>query len=260
MSTARPTAEMSDTLAGVTVLVTRPQGQQAGLVAAIEAAGGRALHFPAMAISPYRQTEAVLRLQHATAYDWLVFISRNAVQFALPHLPARLPKLIAIGRATAASLQAAGLSVAVVPARFDSESVLASLPLHMQGQRILIVRGTGGREALAEGLQQRGATVEYAEVYRRHCPNVPPDALAQVLAQSPDIVTATSGEVLHNLLHLAGPARPQLLALPLVVMSERGAGYAKSLGFPHGAVYIAPQASDAGIVSAIKQWHEESSA
>jgi uroporphyrinogen-III synthase len=251
---------MGDVLAGVTVLVTRPHGQQAGLVAAIEAAGGRALHFPAIVITPHQQTEAMLRLQHAAAYDWLVFISRNAVEYALPHLPERLPKLVAIGRATATSMQVAGLPVTLVPQRFDSESVLARLPQDMQGQRVLIVRGVGGRETLAEGLRQRGATVEFAEVYRRRCPDLPADAFARVLAQSPDIVTATSGEVLENLITLAGPARQQLLALPLVVMSARGARLAETLGFPHTAVYIAAQASDAGIVSTIKHWHEEVSA
>lgn len=252
---------MGHGLAGTRVLVTRPSGQQAGLVAAIEAAGGVALHLPAMAIQPYHQTESTLRLRHATAYEWLIFISRNAVEHALPHLPRRgLPKLVAIGSATAAALQDVGLAVAVQPGRYDSEAVLARLPRDMSGQRVLIVRGVGGREQLATGLQARGASVDYAEVYRRSCPALPDTELPELLAQGIDIITVSSGEMLRNLLQLAGAACGQVLQLPLVVMSERGAALARTLGFPHTHIYTATQASDAGILAAIRIWHSERTA
>lgn len=249
---------MNASLAGAKVLVTRPVGQQATLMAAIEAAGGRALHLPALTIHPHAQTESLLRLRHAAAYDWLIFISRNAVEHALSVLPRQgLPRLIAIGNATAAAIRAAGLNVALHPERFDSEGLLARLPHDMSGQRVLIVRGVGGREQLAAGLAARGASVEYAEVYRRGCPESLAADLQRVLAEGIDIVTTTSGDVLQNLLQMAGEQRERLLQLPLVVMSQRGAELAQAAGFTHTPIYVAPQASDAGIVSALRAWHNE---
>ena len=78
-------------------------------------------------------------------------------------------RFAAIGPTTAAELERHGASRVLTPhARYDSESLLA-LP-EMQavgGQKILIFRGVGGRELLADELRARGADVRFAECYRR---------------------------------------------------------------------------------------------
>ncbi len=124
------------------------------------------------------------------------------------------------------------------------------------GKRIVIFRGEGGRELLAETLRQRGATVEYAEVYRRAVPEAGAEQLQHVLRKNCiDIVTVTSNEGLQNLLHMAGDAcRCRLLRLPLVVISQRTALLAAKLGFTH-APMIAHQSSDQGLVGAIEAWY-----
>lgn len=263
MSAARHRAGRQP-LRGVSVLVTRPAGQAEALCRLIEEKGGEALRFPALALEPVaRESRAAAPLRGVRGYDLAIFVSANAAQFGLRLLqgtwPAQVP-VAAVGRATAAALTAAGVPVAVVPAaRYDSEALLAHPALQrMAGKRVLIVRGAGGRELLREMLSQRGARVDYAEVYRRTLPNAADVGvlLDQWRGGGVSVVTATSEQILNNLCGLLGEqGRELLLATPLVVISQRVAELARTLGFQHTA-WVASEASDAGIVAAIEQWRE----
>jgi uroporphyrinogen-III synthase len=242
-------------LGGRGVLVTRPAAQAEGLCRLIEAAGGRAIPFPTIAIVPVADPEpAHARL--AEDWDLLIFVSRNAVEQALPLCPnGRLPalgRLAAVGAATARALSEAGRAPDLVPAgRYDSESLLAQPALaDVAGWRVLIVRGEGGRTLLADTLSARGAEVAYAEVYRRALPEADAAALVASWSQAVQLVIATSGEVLDNLLALVGEAgRPALVATPLVVVSERTAAAAREQGFRR--VELAERADDEAVVAAL---------
>jgi uroporphyrinogen-III synthase len=186
----------------------------------------------------------------------MIFVSRNAVEQSLPLLPeGRLPAepgLAAVGAATARALEDAGRAPDLVPAgRFDTESLLALPELHeLRGRRVLIVRGMGGRALLRDTLAERGADVAYAEVYRRAMPDTDPLPLVARWQRDIQLVTATSGEILDNLLTLLGETgRGLLLATPLVVVSERTARAAGRLGFKR--VELAERAADDAIVSAL---------
>ena len=104
----------------------------------------------------------------------LVFVSTNAVQYAFPLLPDQLPLDIgvaAIGQATANALDAVGLPATLVPERMDSEGLLALPELaDLRGRHVIVLRGNGGRELLADTLVERGATLQQVEVYRRRLP------------------------------------------------------------------------------------------
>lgn len=253
-------------LAGLTVLVTRPAGQAEGLCRLIEAAGGEAVRFPALAILPPGDSEAVDdALMDLPDFDLAIFISPNAVHFTLLLAQAHggLPeglRLAAVGRSTASALQAQGYAVELCPAeRFDSEGLLALPALQdMSGQRVMIFRGEGGRETLAETLGERGAEVAYAEVYRRALPRADAGPLLARWAENRlDVVTATSAEVLRNLLVLVGETgRAALLRTPLVVVSERMVKVAGELGFEHAPV-VAAGAADEAIVAALVDWRRK---
>jgi uroporphyrinogen-III synthase len=157
-----------------------------------------------------------------------------------------------VGAATASTLEAAGRVPDLVPAgRFDSESLLALSALaDLTDRRVLIVRGEGGRDLLGDTLRARGAELAYAEVYRRTLPNADPAPLLASWKQTVQMVTATSGEILDNLLTLVGPeGRGLLLTTPLVVVSERTAKSAREIGFQR--VELADRASDAAILYAL---------
>ncbi len=252
---------MSCHLQGLGVLVTRPAGQADGLCEMIEKAHGRPLRFPAMEIVPVeKQQQAAEVLQQVNTTDVLIFVSVNAVEYAFPLLPDEIPlkvQVAAIGAATAACLDEYGLSVSLVPdQQFDSEGLLAMDALgDMQNKKVIIVRGQGGRELLKETLEQRGAQVQYAEVYQRRIPQRNPANLLQNWANMVDVVTVTSSEVLDNLLQMLGEQGLDILAkTPLLVLSQRTADYAKSLGCRR--LMLAAQAGDRGILQALCEFVE----
>lgn len=246
-------------LAGWNVLVTRPAGQAESLCTLIERAGGHPVRFPLIAIEPSGTADSTLRLlQRLEDWDWLIFVSANAVHYGCglgdwwKRLPDRL-RIAAIGRGTRAALRELGLRVDLSPkAQFNSESLLDGPEFHaVEGQRFLLVRGCGGRELIAETLRRRGATVEYAEVYRRVTPRIVPDDLIPAWRRGEiHALVLSSGEALENLVKLLGTNHLDLLAdTPVAVISERLATRAKDIGCRR--IDIAPEASDAGLCSAI---------
>jgi uroporphyrinogen-III synthase len=242
-------------LSGVGVLVTRPAGQAETLCRLIEEAGGRAIALPAAAIFPVVDQEPARALL-AAPWDLMIFVSRNAVEQALPLLHSgRLPDgctIAAVGQATARALAAAGREPDLVPGgRFDSEALLAMDALEdVLGFRVLIVRGVGGRATLGETLTERGARVAYAEVYRRVRPQIDPAPLLAQWDRDIQVTTATSDDILQNLLELFTPnGREALVATPLVVVSERTAELARSLGFAR--IEVAERARDEDILAAL---------
>jgi len=126
----------------------------------------------------------------------------------------------------------------------------------MAGKRVIIFRGEGGRELLAEELRARGATVEYAEVYRRGRPTQDNGPLLHAWARGEvDIITVTSGEGLRNLFDMVGQlGRQWLRKTPILVINERLVTLARELGVEAPPV-IAEEASDEGIVAALAAWH-----
>jgi uroporphyrinogen-III synthase/uncharacterized protein HemX len=246
-------------LSGLGILVTRPAEQAEPLCRLIEQAGGQPIRLPLLEILPEGpDSEGAAALARAATADWLIFVSANAVRCALLLLdgdPGRLhgPRIAAIGQATAEALGRAGITVDLTPKpQFNSESLLAMPELaDVAGRRVLIVRGRGGRELIAETLAARGAEVGYAEVYRRVLPAR--DASAVLDAWRGGRIHAlvlTSGEALKNLgLLLAGRDKQLLATTPAVVVSDRIAQQARSAGC--GRVVTAAGADDRAIVDAL---------
>jgi uroporphyrinogen-III synthase len=154
----------------------------------------------------------------------------------------------AVGASTAAALRASGVSQVLAPsAGGDSEALLALAPMaQMSGQRVLVFRGVGGRELLADTLRARGAQVEYVECYRRVLPAADPEPLRAHLRRGElAAVTAASAEALANLVELAGAQAAGLLVLPVFVTHANIAAAAQRLGFSRARV---TPASDEGLV------------
>lgn len=238
------------------ILVTRPQQQADNLIHLIEQHGGLAIAFPTLEITPITNLQpAIEKLQNLKTYQWLIFVSANAVNFAVAANNGKIghfrqTKIAAVGNATAKALQNAGLTVDLVPEiGFNSEALLAMTALQqVQNQQILIVRGRGGREVLAEELKKRGAEVDYCEVYQRQIPTIDTAPVVNLLTQQGlDILTVTSVEALQNLLTLLEPHKDLLVNIPLVVISERIEQIAKSIGFKKVVVSSSPD--DAAILN-----------
>lgn len=207
--------------------------------------------------------QARLSLLHSKTADWVFFISANAAQWAHRLLDGDWPwthaRIAAIGKKTAQQLENLGLVVDLIPEkRFTTENLIATLPAaSIQNAHCLIVKGVGGRDALANLLEGQGASVECVEVYQRGRPNISQAAIRSVIgSEHLGIVTVTSQLALDQLLdQVDGDQIARLLRIPLVVISERIAQHARACGFE--TVYIATQASDEGLLETIVSIRQE---
>jgi uroporphyrinogen-III synthase len=250
---------MTQMLAGRTVLVTRPAAQASALAQAIQAAGGDAFVFPALAVEAVPVAALSAPLARLAEADIAIFISPSAARFGMAaiHSGGGLPSSVlvfAVGPGTARALQAQGVSGVVTPDGQDSEALLALPQLtDVAGKRVMIVRGVGGRALLADTLAARGAQVQFMECYRRVRPQA--DAaplLARWREGRIDAVTVTSAETLENLAALLGEPGISLLSnTPLFAPHEKIAQAARRFGIAH---VIATPGGDAGLVEGLVNW------
>ena len=243
-------------LTGLRVILTRPRHQCEGLIAGLEARGAKARCLPVIEIEPVADpAPAMEALAAISRFDIAVYTSTNAVRGALSLQPslaraADSPAVAAVGPATAQALEAAGISVAIIPMEnFSSEGLLRHPRLEasaVRGKRVLIVKGEGGRGLLAERLSAAGAAVESVNVYRRSRPE---GRISRLLGGSPgefDLLVLTSGTAVAHLLELASAKeKDQILGMTLVVSSERIARIARERGARRAPIVAAGPGDDA---------------
>lgn len=256
-------------LRGVGVLVTRPKHQAAALCELIRKQGGTAIPFPALEIRPPAQPQKLQQvIGHLQEFNWAVFISANAVERAMQQILAkrswpRSVRIAVIGQRCAVALQGFGLVADVCPQhQFNSEALLALPEMEaVSGQRIVIFRGNGGRELLADTLRSRGASVEYVEAYRRARPDSDNTELIRRWRRGEvSIVIVNSAETLRNLVEMLGEDGASLLIrTPLLVVSERMLALAEELGFKNAPV-VAANATDAAVMDALLAWKQRQAA
>ena len=246
--------------AAFTVVITRPAGQSNELIAQLAAAGVAVLDFPLIDIAPVTD-EAPLRAALASLerYALVVFVSPNAVDHAFARSDAIWPHALPIGVVGPGSVQALARHGVAAPAytiisppsvadddtaRFDSEGLFAAIDTalgatSLEGKCVLIVRGDGGREWLADRLREAGAEVETVAAYRRLVPEPSIGGWARVhalLAGAPHAWLLTSSEGVRNLHelaqeHLTADEITQLKHANLVTPHPRIAQTARALGF-----------------------------
>lgn len=246
-------------LRGRRILVTRPTAQAESLVRGIAERGGLPLRFPLLDIGP---TPDPAPLQQAVAqralYSLAIFVSANAVSFALPAFLAEgawpdTLRVAAVGPQTAAHLVAAGFTGVIAPAHgADSEALLAHPALEpkgINGKHVLILRGNGGRELLADCLRERGAQVTCVPCYHRSPPADPARLLSWLRHDEIDALTLSSSEGLRHLIALLTPQdHRKLRDLPLFVSHPRIAQAAIAHNLPH---VVLTGAADTGIIAGL---------
>ncbi len=252
-------------LAGYSVLVTRPERQAHGLCVALEAEGARAIRAPMIEIQPLAELARCARIIDGIAtYAKAIFISRNAVEFGLEGLAARERSLAgveiyAVGVGTAAELHERGIEKVTTPRdAFSTEGLLKLGSLQsaaVDGKRIVIFRGAGGLETLAETLTARGAAVDYCEVYKRAVPDLKVmDVLAQADVEVPDIAVITSLEGATNLADKIDDEGLELLFdMPLLVVGARMGREVEKLGFTNPPV-IVDNPGDNDVIETLTRW------
>ena len=245
-------------LTGLRILITRPAGQSAALAQSLARVGGEPVVVPLLEIQPVTVNPAMQSaLSHCGQADKVIFISPNAVQYAdavAPLSGLNMRCVLAPGAGTAKALGAAGVDGVIVPqSGNDSEALLALVELqNVRAEQISIVRGQGGREQLRDKLVERGADVQYVEVYRRAKSPAAVAALNKALTKGVDIVLVSSAEALQ---HLVDTTKGRLFSHQLFVPSRRVAELAKTLGFD--SVHITRSPDDAGVVDSLLEWADD---
>src|SRR5471032_2397394 len=251
------------------VVVTRPLGQSAALLALLARAGFESIEFPLIDIGPVADAaplHAALGELYAPApldFALVVFVSPNAIDHAFAALSSAWPLQIPIGVVGPGSVAAlarqgvaspaytivspaAGATVTETPTdpRYDSEALYAAIEAHfgpdgLKDKRVLIVRGDGGREWLADALSAAGAKVEKVAAYRRIVPEPSMrdwERIHALLAGVPHAWLLTSSEGVRNLEelareHLTVDETLTLKHAPLVTPHPRIAEAARQAGF-----------------------------
>ncbi len=124
------------------IVVTRPAGQERDLVASLERLGHDVVHCPLIAIEPLGDDPI-----DVSGYDWVVVTSANGARELLRRVVGKMPRVAAIGPATADALGGADL----VPAVATQEGLLAELP--RPAGRVLFAAAEGARTVLPQELR-----------------------------------------------------------------------------------------------------------
>ena len=258
-----------------TVVITRPAQQAGPLAAHIAALGLPVQLLPLLEIHALEGEDECAHLQAVLArlrdFDLVAFVSPNAIDCVFAHLPAWPPgvPLAVVGEGSRMALAAHGVTEANAAitspfdtARSDSEHLLLALDLPaLRGKRVLIVRGDGGRDFLADGLRAAGAQVDFVTAYRRAVPALTPAlraTLEQLLQHNHDWII-TSSEALRGLLSLLAEMDQEMdretafvvkmKQQHLIVPHARIAQSAAELGF---ARVTLTGSGDAGVLAALQ--------
>lgn len=246
----------------MTILVARPSPSGEALVEQLRHSGLRAIHVPLIQFKPGRDLEKLPGLIANTLPGTLVLLlSQRVLEYLAPVMLAQKTDwpehltYFAIGKTTALRFcHLSNLSAQYPQGREISETLLELPQLHsLQNKTILILRGNGGRELLAQTLSQRGADVRLYECYQRCALQYDGTILcADWIRNGINTLVITSGEMLKQLYELV-PVHYHdwLMDCRLVVVSERLAVRARELGWK--SIQVADNADNNSLMRALKK-------
>ncbi|MFJ3521566.1 uroporphyrinogen-III synthase [Pseudomonas sp. NPDC090203] len=253
---------------GWRLLLTRPAEESQALALTLAEEGIFSSSLPLLDIQPLPVSEENRSIiYNLAAYCAVIVVSKPAARLGLELVDEVWPQppmqdWFAVGAATAQILDDYGLRV-FYPEQGDDSEALVALPqlqaaISGYDPKVLIMRGEGGREWLAEQLREQGVAVDYLPLYRRSLPQYPAFVLPQrVEAERLNGLVVSSGQGFEHLRQLAGDAWPQLARLPLFVPSPRVAELAREAGAQ--SVVDCRGASAAALLAALREQPEPAS-
>jgi len=193
---------------GQTFLVATSEDLADRVARAVREKGGRAIPFPTVRLVPpadYENLDRGLRLWRTL--DWVIFTSAHGVEAVVDRsrvigvdLAGFQGNIAAVGPATKAAAEAAGLPVSLVPNEFLTDAIAGALG-DVCGRTILLPRSRIARKSLADELRDRGAQVIEADAYDA-IPVAAPDVDLLRRADRIDVVLLTSASAATHLMDL----------------------------------------------------------
>lgn len=229
----------------LTLLLTRPKQQAGDWLARMAALGVQARSLPLIEIVPTDGQAAKAAWALLPTAALALFVSPNAVAnfFASQGSGQRWPEqtiAACVGPGSARALAEAGVPAALIvqpPAdspSLDSEHLWPMLRERAwAGRRVLMLRGDGGREWLADRLREQGASPEFFSVYQRRGPSLTPteqDLLNAALAAPERFVWLFSSAEAIGYLQALAPAAHDWRRARSIATHERIACRAQELG------------------------------
>ncbi|MCY3559329.1 MAG: uroporphyrinogen-III C-methyltransferase [Chloroflexi bacterium] len=255
------TPEVSWTIPGRRILVTRARAQMPPLVERLRAFNAEVIELPTIEIKPVDPAPigaAVGRLA-AGSYDIVCLTSVNGVQalweaLRRNELDARVfsaAQVAAIGSETARALEERGITPDLVPETFTSQALANELTRRdLRGRPVLLARAARGNPLLAERLRKAGAEVDDLALYDVVTPSADREALRE-LESGLDVVTLTSPSTADGLAKLVR-GRVDLDSLQVVCIGPVTAEAAARLGFP--VVGVAQCHTISGLAEAVGRY------
>ena len=194
-------------LRGKTVLITRAQQQAKQMSTAVQKQGGIPVEIPLLHITAASHDQFQQVREELDTYNWIIFTSKNSVNFFLDGLQHPLPKtmkIAAVGVKTKQELEHRGYNVHFVPTAFVAEVFAEEFVNHIgSGTRILFPKGNLARDVIREALRNHGAFVRELVVYETavhlHMREQLIDALR---SREIDVITFTSPSTVQGFITL----------------------------------------------------------
>ena len=134
------------------LIVTRPAGQEQDLIARLEALGHDVVHCPLIRIESLSDAPI-----DVAEYDWVVVTSPNGARELLRRARGTMPRVAAIGQATAEAIGHADLVARIS----TQEGLVAEMP--RPAGRVLVAAAEGARSYLADAL-----SADFLPLYSTH--------------------------------------------------------------------------------------------
>jgi uroporphyrinogen-III synthase len=218
---------VTGSLAGRSVLVTRPAEQSSELVQLLDRMGARSIVAPAIEIAPVRSAALTAALRELAAGDfaWIALTSRATVDVLRERLQSAddvRASTAAIGEGTAAAFRRwSGRSPELVPSSYTTTGLARAFP---RGRgRVLCARADSAPGGLADALAAKGWTPTRGDADRTRLPrSLPPEARDALRRGDVDAVTFTSASTVRGFVGAVGTVKgsPKVVCIGPVTARE----------------------------------------
>jgi uroporphyrinogen III methyltransferase/synthase len=202
-------------LEGKRIVVTRAMEQSQSLVQALQQRGAVPIVLPMVAFGlPEDSSRLDAAIRGLADYDWLFLTSQNALRaiqercqllrLTLSDTAASV-RIGAVGPATAAAVEQAGLKVSHVASRHQGTVLAEELADQVKEKRVLLPRSDRANPELVETLKRMGAQVTEIIAYRTIRPeNADVVEAEKVVREGVDAVLFFSPSAVHHLQEMLG--------------------------------------------------------
>lgn len=228
-------------LKGRTILVTQAPQQAKRFTVLLKQKGARVLTCPTVDLIPHETAETVQYLRDFNRYDWLIFVSQNAVTFffqlLLRHRISKVRlrgcRVAALGKAVREALKSHGFRVHLIQVSENpgsQQTIMNAFKGKICGKKFLILKSLGSQPAIIKLLKEKEGIVDTLPLYKTILPVENSKMLLKYISEERiDAVTFTSPSTVHNFMKMLSPDRQLLKHMEFMTIAALGDITAKTV-------------------------------